>query len=62
MAGIMIEDQVAPKRCGHTNGKLVLGREEAYNRIRAACDARYSAAVHPGGSVSVPPKDVRRAP
>eukprot|EP00904_Undaria_pinnatifida_P006056 jgi/Undpi1/2580/HiC_scaffold_13.g05959.m1 len=40
MAGIMIEDQVAPKRCGHTNGKLVLGREEAYNRIRAACDAR----------------------
>eukprot|EP00904_Undaria_pinnatifida_P006572 jgi/Undpi1/3044/HiC_scaffold_15.g06420.m1 len=40
MAGIMIEDQVAPKRCGHTKGKSVVGREEAYNRVRAACDAR----------------------
>lgn len=41
MAGIMIEDQVAPKRCGHTKGKTVVGREEAYSRVRAACDARY---------------------
>lgn len=40
MAGIMIEDQVAPKRCGHTKGKTVVGREEAYSRVRAACDAR----------------------
>ncbi|CAN0431769.1 unnamed protein product, partial [Hapterophycus canaliculatus] len=36
----MIEDQVAPKRCGHTKGKTVVGREEAYSRVRAACDAR----------------------
>ena len=37
----MIEDQVAPKRCGHVRGKSVVGREEAYSRVRAACDARY---------------------
>jgi 2-methylisocitrate lyase-like PEP mutase family enzyme len=39
-AAVMIEDQVAPKRCGHTQGKAVVGREEAVLRIRAACDAR----------------------
>ncbi|MBN9669476.1 isocitrate lyase/PEP mutase family protein [Labrenzia aggregata] len=39
-ASVMIEDQVAPKRCGHTRGKMVVGREEAVDRIRAACDAR----------------------
>ena len=37
---IMIEDQVAPKRCGHTRGKQVVDREEAISRIRAAVDAR----------------------
>jgi len=36
----MIEDQVAPKRCGHTRGKQVVGRDEALSRIRAAVDAR----------------------
>ena len=36
----MIEDQVAPKRCGHTRGKQVVGRDEALARIRAAVDAR----------------------
>ncbi len=39
-ACVMIEDQVAPKRCGHTRGKQVVGREEAFSRIRAAVDAR----------------------
>lgn len=39
-AGIMIEDQTWPKRCGHTKGKAVVGRGEAYARIQAACDAR----------------------
>lgn len=39
-AGIMIEDQIAPKRCGHTRGKQVVGREEAVTRIKAAVDAR----------------------
>ena len=36
----MIEDQVAPKRCGHTRGKAVVPREEAMARVRAAVDAR----------------------
>ena len=40
MACVMIEDQVAPKRCGHVAGKTVVSREEAVARIRAACDAR----------------------
>lgn len=39
-AAIMIEDQLAPKRCGHTRGKLVVTREEAVDRIKAAADAR----------------------
>jgi 2-methylisocitrate lyase-like PEP mutase family enzyme len=39
-ACIMLEDQVAPKRCGHTEGKAVVGRDEALVRIRAAVDAR----------------------
>lgn len=39
-AGIMIEDQVSPKRCGHTLGKEVVGRRDALTRLRAAIDAR----------------------
>jgi len=39
-AGIMLEDQVAPKRCGHVEGKSVVDRHEAVTRIRAAVDAR----------------------
>lgn len=39
-AGAMIEDQLAPKRCGHTRGKQVVSRDEARLRIRAAVDAR----------------------
>ena len=35
---VMIEDQLAPKRCGHTPGKDVVAREEALDRIRAAVD------------------------
>jgi 2-methylisocitrate lyase-like PEP mutase family enzyme len=41
MAGIMIEDQVAPKRCGHVAGKSVIPFDEAVQRVKAACDARY---------------------
>ncbi len=36
----MIEDQVAPKRCGHTRGKQVVDRGEALARVRAALDTR----------------------
>jgi 2-methylisocitrate lyase-like PEP mutase family enzyme len=43
-ACIMLEDQVAPKRCGHTEGKTVVGRDEALTRIRAAVDAREAGA------------------
>ncbi len=43
-ACVMIEDQVAPKRCGHTRGKQVVGREEACARIRAAVDEREAGA------------------
>ena len=39
-ASAMIEDQLAPKRCGHTRGKEVVARGEALARVRAACDAR----------------------
>ena len=39
-AAVMIEDQLAPKRCGHTPGKAVVGRDEAFDRIRAAVDER----------------------
>ena len=39
-AGIMLEDQVAPKRCGHTGVKDVVDRDAAIARIQAAVDAR----------------------
>lgn len=39
-ACVMIEDQVAPKRCGHTRGKQTVPHEEALIRLRAALDAR----------------------
>jgi 2-methylisocitrate lyase-like PEP mutase family enzyme len=39
-AAVMIEDQVAPKRCGHTRGKAVVDRGEALARVRAAIEAR----------------------
>jgi len=28
LAGLMLEDQVFPKRCGHLAGKAVIGRDE----------------------------------
>ena len=43
-AGAMIEDQVAPKRCGHTRGKEVVDRETATRRLKAAVDAREAGA------------------
>ncbi|KAK9141349.1 hypothetical protein Scep_011030 [Stephania cephalantha] len=39
-AGIILEDQVSPKACGHTRGRKVVSREEAIMRIKAAIDAR----------------------
>ena len=39
-AGIQIEDQVFPKKCGHFNGKEVLPANEMVQKIKAAVDAR----------------------
>src|SRR4249919_2067887 len=40
VAGIHIEDQVAPKKCGHMDGKLVIPAEEMAAKVRAAAEAR----------------------
>ncbi|WP_235487563.1 isocitrate lyase/phosphoenolpyruvate mutase family protein, partial [Frankia sp. AvcI1] len=40
LAGCHLEDQVNPKRCGHLDGKSVVGTEEMVRRIRAAVAAR----------------------
>ncbi len=40
LAGMHIEDQVNPKRCGHLDGKQVVDESTALKRIRAAADAR----------------------
>ncbi|WP_182113372.1 MULTISPECIES: methylisocitrate lyase [unclassified Actinotalea] len=40
VAGLHIEDQVNPKRCGHLDGKQVVDLPTAERRIRAAVDAR----------------------
>ncbi|WP_342724617.1 isocitrate lyase/PEP mutase family protein [Bradyrhizobium sp. B097] len=40
VAGIHIEDQVAPKRCGHLDGKEIIPADEFVAKIRAAVAAR----------------------
>jgi methylisocitrate lyase len=40
VAGLHLEDQVNPKRCGHLDGKAVVDLDTAVKRIRAAVDAR----------------------
>ena len=40
VAGVMLEDQVWPKRCGHMKGKEVIPAEEMAQKIRAAAEAR----------------------
>lgn len=42
-AGILIEDQVNPKRCGHFSGKQIVSTGEWLDRLKAALDARSSA-------------------
>lgn len=39
-AGLFIEDQTFPKRCGHLEGKQVISTEEMVAKIKAAVDAR----------------------
>src|SRR3954454_14778995 len=40
VAGFHIEDQVSPKKCGHYEGKEVIGRAEMIGKIKAAVDTR----------------------
>jgi 2,3-dimethylmalate lyase len=40
VAGVNIEDQVFPKRCGHMDGKQVIPAEEMAGKVRAMADAR----------------------
>src|SRR5262245_24952574 len=42
-AGILLEDQVTPKRCGHFEGKQVIPAAEMVQKFKAACDARRDA-------------------
>src|SRR5213593_816107 len=39
-AGVLLEDQVTPKRCGHFQGKQVIPAEEMALKLRAALGAR----------------------
>jgi 2-methylisocitrate lyase-like PEP mutase family enzyme len=40
VGGVMLEDQVWPKRCGHMKGKEVISAEEMVQKIHAAAEAR----------------------
>jgi methylisocitrate lyase len=40
VAGVNIEDQVFPKRCGHMEGKQVISAEEMAGKVRAMAEAR----------------------
>lgn len=51
-ACVMIEDQVSPKRCGHTIGKRVVPFNEAKQHLQAACDAR-EAVRDKGGDILI---------
>jgi len=42
IAALHIEDQVAPKRCGHMDGKDVIDASEMVEKVRAAVEARRS--------------------
>ncbi|MCL1125910.1 isocitrate lyase/PEP mutase family protein [Shewanella surugensis] len=58
-AGIMLEDQQSPKRCGHTKSKQVVSRLEAIERITAAVDAREKARKIGGDIVIIARTDAR---
>mmetsp|Transcript_16671 Transcript_16671/g.68249 ORF Transcript_16671/g.68249 Transcript_16671/m.68249 type:complete len:312 (-) Transcript_16671:1143-2078(-) len=57
-AGIMIEDQISPKRCGHTKVRGVVSFDEAMMRMKAAIDARDA---HASDLVIVARTDAARA-
>jgi methylisocitrate lyase len=41
-AGIQLEDQVLPKKCGHLSGKALIPPEEMAKKVKAAVEARRS--------------------
>ena len=45
VAAVHIEDQVAPKRCGHMDGKDVIDASEMVEKVRAAVEARGDALI-----------------
>ena len=45
VAGLFIEDQVSPKRCGHMEGKRIVAAAEMVAKLKAALDARVDADV-----------------
>lgn len=59
-AGLLIEDQEMPKKCGHTKGKSVISRAEAVARVSAACDARDEIDVGDGGPFIIARTDAGR--
>ena len=58
-AGIMIEDQKSPKRCGHTMGKEIVDRQTAISRMQAVMEARKEAAAEGKDIVVVARTDAR---
>lgn len=44
-SAIQLEDQLAPKRCGHLDGKALIGATEMAGKIRAALDTRKDALI-----------------
>jgi methylisocitrate lyase len=40
IAGLHLEDQINPKRCGHLDGKAIVPTEDMVRRVRAAVSAR----------------------
>lgn len=39
--GVILEDQVWPKKCGHMEGKQVVSQEEYFSKLKAALDTRH---------------------
>lgn len=46
LAGIHLEDQIIPKKCGHLDGKQLVTKEEMGKKVRAACESRTDPHFH----------------
>ena len=61
LAGLMLEDQISPKSCGHVKKKAVIDRQESVSRIQAAIDARDEIPVEEDRIVIIGRTDSRQA-